>query len=207
MSSSGGSGRGFYGTSLLFGALAATELLVVFLPKLAPIAALIEVIEVILEHIVPGLKSGHSWIVQAGIGLLLVWLASYAALEAFTRKFDGLSLWSHIAQNSCARLANGSSRLFFCTLSKWLATLITAPFLIAWGAVRTAQTKTRMISAGYVTMDPSTLLQYMKHLALGVVLIIAVVTFASNAGSKKEDINHPNRSSAPQIGYGVFARS
>jgi hypothetical protein len=180
-----GSGRGFYGTSLVFGALAATELLVVFLPKLTPIVALIDVIEIILEHIVPGLKGGHSRIVQVGIGLLLVWLASYAALEAFTRKFDGLCLWSHIAQNSCARLANGSSRLFLCTLSKWLATLLAAPFLIAWGAVRTTQTKTRMISAGYVTIDPRTLLQYMKHLALGVVFIIAVVTFASKLSEKK----------------------
>ena len=180
MSSAAAGGGGFYGASLVLGALAATEFVLVFLPKLAPLGGFIELVELYIEHIIPNLTPllSHSLLTKILTGLVLLWASSYAALEAFTREFDNLSLWNHIGRNSCGRKADGSWQLFFCTAWKWLITVLSGPVLIVWGLIRKIQIKTRMVSIGYVTINPNELVKYIRHLVLGFVIVLIAISAA-----------------------------
>ena len=100
------SGRGMYGASLAIGALAAAELVFVLLPKARPLGRLLELIQLYLERLHPALGSlvGHSVVARLVTAFVLVWIASWAALEAFSRATDGVSLWSNITETRAARL-------------------------------------------------------------------------------------------------------
>jgi hypothetical protein len=126
MSVQAGLGKGIYGTSLALGALAATDLIFTFLPKLRPLGRFIELIQVYLERVHPSLGAFavNSMLLQVIVIWALVWLASWAALEAFSRATDGLSLWRNISEDSCGMAARGVRRVA-CTACKWALTLLT----------------------------------------------------------------------------------
>src|SRR5262245_26714839 len=114
-----GSSKGLYGTSLALGVLAATDLIFTLLPKLRPLGRLIELIQLYLERLHPslGVFARNSLLLQVIAICTLVWLASWVALEAFSRATDGLSLWRNISEDSCGMAARGVRRLT-CTASK-----------------------------------------------------------------------------------------
>ena len=134
MTARSSSGVVLYGASLLAGGLALAELFLIFLPKVRPLGSLLELLELYLERINPAFKGtiGNSVAAQTLLVVLLAWVASYAAIEAFSRKTDGLSLWRNIAHDSVRKTSCGSPQNSLHHLEMVIHSA-RAPFL--WGDV------------------------------------------------------------------------
>ncbi len=169
------SGRGVYGASIILGVLAVSELLFLLLPRLRPLTDLFDLIELFIDRISPGLKGviSSSSPLQASIAFTLVWLAAWAALEAFSRATDGVSLWRNISHDSCGTIQDGARRSA-CTLYKWLLSVAAAPLLILWALLKRLLHGQRIVTVGFVTIDPTTIVRYIKHIALGVALVVSL---------------------------------
>jgi hypothetical protein len=170
--------RGLYGVSLLLGVLAAAELVFIWLPKARPLAHVLELVQFYLERLHPSLGSlvGQSVLAQSIAVSVLIWIASWVALEAFARASGDDSLWSSISEDSCGLSARGTKKTL-CTAIKWIGTLAAAPLLIVIALVRRVRSGASSVTAGFVTFDPGIVLQYMKHLIAGVALFAAIVLF------------------------------
>lgn len=173
--------RGIYGISLLLGIFAIAELVFLLLPKLRPLTEVFDLIELIMGSINPSLKGTISGSpdLQAAITVALVWLAAWAALEAFSRSTDELSLWRNISSDSCGRVQVGIRR-FACTSSKWALTISTAPLLIVWAILQRMRHGHQMVTVAFVTIDPAIIVKYIKHMLLGVAVLISAIIFFSS---------------------------
>lgn len=176
-----GSRRLIYGAGVITGILALTELIFLFIPKFQPIIELFELLELYLARINPtfgGIATNR--ILQFQIALLLMWLASNVAIEAFSRKLDGLSLWQNIASDSCAKAPSGLRRIA-CTACKWATTVAAAPLLIIWALVLRFYTQTSSVTVGFITIDPAVIIQYVKHLMLGLAAVSSLIALVLSA--------------------------
>ena len=187
MSAGVSGGRGLYGASLIVGIFALLDFLLIFLPKLTPLTKLFELIELYLEKINPTLAKliGHNIMWQSSIGIGLVWLASFLAIESFTRKVDGLSVYQHISENSCGRLQTGTLQHRACSNTKTLWTFLTAPLLIMSALIRQKRFKTKHVSVGYVTINPNMAVSFIKHLCLGIVAVVTVLAWIAQIDLSK----------------------
>jgi len=177
------SGRGMYGASLAFGALAAIEFIFLFFPKVRPLGRVLEVVQLYLERLHPALGSivGPTWVGQLVTTCLLVWIASWAALEAFSRTTDGVSLWANIAEDSCGLEARGLKRIT-CAACKWAFTFAAAPVLIMLALVRRVRYGTSNVTVGFVSFDPGIVMKYIKHLLMGVALVSGAALLVIGTG-------------------------
>lgn len=179
------SGRGVYGASIVLGVLAISELIFLLLPRLRPLNDLFDLIELFIDRIRPGCQGAisNSSLLQVSIAIALSWLAAWVALEAFSRSTDGVSLWRNISYDSCGTVRVGLRR-FVCTASKWLLTFAFAPLLILWALFQRLRHGQRIVTVGFVTIDPTTIVRYIKHIALGVALMISIaVAIVGGVGS------------------------
>lgn len=169
------SGRGVYAASIVLGVLAISELLFLLLPRLRPLTDLFDLIELCIDRISPGIKgvTSNSSPLHASIAFILIWLAAWAALEAFSRATDGVSVWRNISHDSCGKVHDGVRR-FACTLYKWLLSIAAAPLLILWALLERLLHGQRIVTVGFVTIDPVTIVRYIKHIALGVALVVSL---------------------------------
>lgn len=177
-------GRGVYGASIIFGVLTIAELIFLLLPKLRPLTQLFDIIELILGRISPGLKGivSASPLLQTAIAIGLVWVSAWVALEAFSRVSDGLSLWRNIAHDSCGPVRKGKGHLA-CTLSRWVLTITTAPLLIVWALIQRLRYGHQIVTVGFITIDPGAIIGYLKHLALGLALLLSIAVLIRAAVS------------------------
>jgi hypothetical protein len=177
-------GRTMYGASVAFGVAAAAELVFMLLPKALPLGRLLELIQLYLERLHPALGSvvGHSAMAQLVTACILVWIASWAALEAFSRATDGLSVWGNISEDSCGKIARGVRRTF-CTTCKWVFTVSAAPVLIMLALVRRLRYGTCSVTVGFVTFDPGVVMKYIKHLLVGLALVATIMLFFVGTGN------------------------
>jgi len=173
------SGKGLYGASLALGVLAAADLVFMFLPKMRPFGRFIELIQLYLERLHPalGVFAGNSMLLQLIAICALVWLASWAALEAFSRATDGFSLWGNISEDSCGMTARGVRRAA-CTACKWVLTLLVAPTLIVLALARRARYGTCNVTVAFVTFDPAIVMMYIRHMLIGLGLVAGAVVLA-----------------------------
>ena len=178
------SGRGTFGASLALGVLAAAELVFILLPNARPLGRLLELIQLYLDRLHPALGwiVGHSVTAHLVASCILVWVASWMALEAFSRATDGLSIWGNIAADSCGTIARGLRRTI-CTACKWVFTVLTAPVLVMLALFRRLRYGICSVTVGFVTFDPNVVMKYIKHLFVGVALVVAVVLFWVCAGA------------------------
>jgi len=195
---SAATGRGLYGASVLAGGMVVAEAIFGAIPRLASLRRALETLELYFEKVVPALApliepKGLGLVVIAGLG----WVSAFLALAAFTRFHDGLSLWQHIARNSCWRNAEGSSKAVRCTLPKWLATLALGPLIILVAFVKRIAVGVRTITIGYVSFDPSVIASYFKHVGMAAV---AFVTIAAALGYTAAPASHATAPLAKTIG-------
>jgi hypothetical protein len=178
------SGRGTFGASLALGLLAAAELVFMWLPNARPLGRLLELIQLYLERLHPALGSivGHSAMVQLVTACILIWIASWTALEAFSRATDGLSVWGNIAADSCSKVARGVRRTL-CTACKWVFTVFAAPLLVMLALFHRLRYGTCSVTVGFVTFDPGVVMKYIRHLLVGLALVAAMVLFFVGTGT------------------------
>lgn len=190
-------GRGFYGASLVIMGFALVELFFMFVPKVKSLERAYELFHFFVEAISPKLAAliGTGVASQTLFNIALIWLASFAAIASFTRKTDDTSVWRSIATDSCGRLADGSAKHFACTSRKWLATLVGGPFMIVWALWHRRSTKTHNVSVGYVTINPSVLINYLKHLAIVAAMLVSGLLYLTG----KSGDAAPHHGYAPQI--------
>lgn len=176
------SGKGLYRFSLLLGLLAAAELIFMLLPSARPLMQLLDLIKIFFEHIHPslGILIGQSVSGRLAVGTGLVWLASWLALEAFSRATDEISLWGNIFEDSCGRAPRGLKRTL-CTACKWAITISLAPAFILLALLRRVRYGTRSVTAGFVTLDPRIIMNYMRHFLIGLVVVATTVAFLFGA--------------------------
>lgn len=153
------------------------------LPNARPLGRLLELVQLYLERLHPALGSivGHSVTAQLVAACVLAWVASWTALEAFSRATDGLSVWGNIAADSCGKIARGARRTV-CTASKWVFTVIAAPVLVMLALFRRLRYGTCSITVGFVTFDPGVVMKYVKRLLVGLALVAAIVMFFVGTG-------------------------
>jgi hypothetical protein len=177
------SGRGFYGASLVLGVLALADLMFFFLPKLQPLTRIIDLINLYFSKINPAFAKiiGDRIVNQAALAILVIWLASYIALEAFSRKEDGVSLWRNIALDSCGMRQQGFRRKL-CATIKWIAMLLIAPVLIFLALFERIWFQRRIVTVGFVTVDPIIVVRYIKHIVLGLAMLISIALFLHTSG-------------------------
>jgi hypothetical protein len=106
-------------------------------------------------------------------------LAAWIALEAFSRITDGVSLWRNISSDSCGTVRDGVRR-FACTGFKWTLTLVAAPVLIIWALAQRLQHGQRIVTVGFVTIDPAATIGYMKHMVLGLAFLLSLILLISS---------------------------
>jgi len=179
-------GRHVYGASIVLGVLAIAELIFLLLPKFRPLTNLFDLIELFIGRISPSLKGiiGNSSLLQTTIAFALIWLAAWAALEAFSRLTDGLSLWRNISHDSCGKVRDGVRRLA-CTSYKWMLTVAAAPVLIVWALAHRLRHGYRIVTVGFVTIDPAAVIGYIKHIALGLALLLSLILLFGGGASQE----------------------
>lgn len=170
------SGVVLYGAGILAGALALADLALIFLPKIRPLGSLIEILELYLERLHPAFKGGIGGGVgaQLVVAVVLAWVATYAAIESFSRRTDGVSLWRNLAHDSCGRRPDGI-RKTICASIKWIITLTFGPVLIVYAMLLRLRTGTKAVTVGYITVAPSVILEYIKHLLIGLAVVVTLV--------------------------------
>lgn len=175
----GFSSTGIYRVSLLFGLLAMAELVFVLLPSARPLIQLLDLVQFYLERIHPALGTlvGHSMAGRLALGTFFAWLASWLALEAFSKATDEISIWGNIREDSCGRAPSGARRSL-CTACKWALTVALAPGWILLALVRRVRYGTRSVSSGFLTFEPGIVMNYIRHLLLGLAAVVAFVVFA-----------------------------
>lgn len=167
-----------YGASLLAGTLVLAELIFIFFPKIQPLGDILELFSLLMERINPAWKDivGDGVLQRSTLALGLAWIASYAAIEYFSIKSDGLSLWRNIAHDLCGLVRLGVQKSV-CATTKWLLTLLGSPILVLWSMLLRIRTGTNSVTVGFITIQPDVVLTYIKHLLLGLAILVSVALF------------------------------
>jgi hypothetical protein len=63
-----------------------------------------------------------------------------------------------------------------------MATLFAAPFLILWALLERIRFGKRTVTVGFVTVDPVVVIDYIKHLALGLAMVVSLMLFFHSSG-------------------------
>ena len=71
------------------------------------------------------------------------------------------------------------------TLYKWILTIVVAPLLILWAVVERLRYGHRIVTVGFVTMDPTMIIGYIKHLAPGLALFLSLLTLIGGGASQQ----------------------
>lgn len=173
-------GRALQRAGAIVGAMGLAELVFTIIPKLEPLAKIIELVDMGSHRIWPslGFAVEDSPLARFSLGCALIWIASIIAIEAFTRKEDAISLWTAISMESC-NSRHGAGK-FICTFIRWLATLAVAPVLIITASLQRLFTKTDSVTVGFVTINPDDLVAYLKLMTIALATIISLVVFLTS---------------------------
>lgn len=109
--------------------------------------------------------------VQASISfdVLVVWLATFAAVNALIYRSEGTFLWHHIGQNYCFRTRQTFFPQLACRIPKLIWAFLMTPFVCLASIYTTARTGNTHLRMAYLTVEPKALSKY-------VVVIIAIPT-------------------------------
>jgi hypothetical protein len=169
------------GTSGLVATVSASTLIVSSVPKLVNFLGSGEIDyydkfirEPILVHLF-GVDYDLPW--SSGyLDALALWLSLFVAVNAFVYREEGVLLWGHIRRNYCGRSATNLSGTGFCTLAKislaFIATPLACLHIAAMSLTNRSQT---LFTSAYITLNPSELASYLKHLGLAVTALVVLL--------------------------------
>ncbi|MFN0217850.1 MAG: hypothetical protein ACKVP4_03430 [Hyphomicrobium sp.] len=96
--------------------------------------------------------------------VLVVWISTFVAVNAFVYRSDGTFLWRHIGQNYCYKDRQSFVSQFACRLPKYLWAFLMTPIVCLASVFATARTGNTHLQMAYVIVEPKTVATYLVTL-------------------------------------------
>lgn len=174
------------GGGLLAGSLGILSLAAYAVPAFGVAHHLREALDLYLHYIrypvlgFVGLREGWS---PLWVDLAILWLSTFAAINAFIYQIDGTLIWEHVGRNYCFKVAQSNFAQVMCRLPKVGIAFLLGPliFIVAvYAAVRTGRS---YLTMAFVTVDPVVVSKFLLALFVIPTILIAVTAMVLRATS------------------------
>lgn len=116
-----------------------------------------------------GLETAPTFAVDVAV----LWLALFAAVNAFILSADGMFLWGHIGHHYCLRTKQTRLARVLCRLPKYLWAFLLTPLVCFLAAIASLMSGRTYITLAYVTVHTTTVAKFLAALFAISTLVLA----------------------------------
>lgn len=108
------------------------------------------------------------------IDVTLLWLALFAAINAYVYKADGNFLWKHIGTNYCYRAPQEPLVQILCRLPKFAWAFLMTPVVCMMAILTSVRTGRSHLTMAYITIEPHAVAKFLVAMVAIPTIVIAL---------------------------------
>lgn len=115
------------------------------------------------------------------LDIAVLWIGTFAAVNAFIYKVDGTFVWGHVGHNYCFRNRQTALAQFLCRAPKFMWAFLLTPLVCLMSIYAVARTGHSHLTMAFVTVNPKLVAKYLVALVAIPAVLIAVAALVLKA--------------------------